>query len=96
MQLFAYADHCYDLSGGVFDVTSGSLRALWHVGRETIPSDQEVALALRHVGWPSVSGELAVATTQPKHGHRFRRVVKEYAADTIIEGCLSRGLDQVG
>jgi len=93
MQLFAYADHCYDLSGGVFDLTSGSLRALWHVGRETIPSDQEVALALRHVGWPSVewrTGELRLPNRNMAID--LGGVVKEYAADTIIEGCLSRGV----
>ena len=56
----AYADHCYELSDGLFDVTSGSLRTLWHAGRETIPTNHEITLALTHVGWPKVewrSGE---------------------------------------
>lgn len=92
-QLMAYADHCYELSDGLFDVTSGSLRTLWHAGRETIPTSHEITLALTHVGWPKVewgSGELRLP--HRKMAIDLGGIVKEYAADTIIEGCLSRGI----
>lgn len=92
-QLLAYADHCYHLSEGAFDVTSGSLRALWHSGRETIPTPSEIELALSYVGWTKVewrSDEVRLPIKEMELD--LGGVVKEYAADTIIEGCLSRGV----
>lgn len=50
--LLDYAEQCYQLSDGLFDITSGLLRKAWHFdGGSTLPSLQQIDTLLTHIGW---------------------------------------------
>lgn len=50
--LLDFAQRCYDLSDGRFDVTSGVLRNVWKFdGSDRVPSKAKVKKQLRFVGW---------------------------------------------
>ncbi len=61
---------CLDVSkqsGGVFDITVGSLSTLWGIGTEDarLPSDEEIQEARKKIGWESVSVQ---PLAQPENG----------------------------
>ena len=61
---------CLDVSkqsGGVFDITVGSLSTLWGIGTEDarVPSDEEIQEAKKVIGWESVSIQ---PLAQPENG----------------------------
>ena len=75
-------------------MTSGSLRALWHSGERPF-----LHLQRSNSPWPTTLGGLKLNGDQMKYGCPLKEmeldlggVVKEYAADTIIEGCFSHGV----
>ena len=73
-RLLDYADQCYRLSGGKFDITSGILRKAWRFdGSDRVPSPAAVAALLEHIGWSQ--GFLAQPPPHPapRHGAGFRR-----------------------
>ncbi len=50
-----YAAQCYELSDGMFDVTSGVLREVWKFdGSDRIPSPAQVKKILTRIGWNKV------------------------------------------
>ena len=54
--LLDYADSCYRLSKGLFDVTSGVLRRVWRFdGSDNIPGKRQVADILPYIGWSKVT-----------------------------------------
>jgi FAD:protein FMN transferase len=53
--LLDYAATCYDMSEGMFDITSGVLRRAWRFdGSDRVPAEATVADLLQHVGWGRV------------------------------------------
>lgn len=83
--LLAYADGCYRMSGGAFDITSGVLRRAWTFdGSARVPDADEVARLLPLVGWDKVGWDGA--------GIRLRRgmeidlggIAKEYGVDCAL------------
>lgn len=80
--ILKYAQVCHEESGGLFDITSGVFRHVWHPRRTTVPSQRELDALLARVGWDKVrySGERVFL---PVSGMEldFGGVVKEYAAD---------------
>ena len=56
-QLFAYADHLYRASGGLFDITSGVLRRAWDFRQPRVPHARDLAPLLALVEWPAVQCE---------------------------------------
>ena len=93
--LLRYADHCFDLSGGRFDVTSGVLRRAWDFKRKPpqLPAATALADATRLVDWASVewSGE---CIRLPRVGMEidFGGIGKEYAADRAATICIDHGI----
>jgi hypothetical protein len=58
---FDFADHCYQLSDGRFDITSGILRRAWQFGRGTLPPRQGILdTLLPLIGWPNPNLPLSV------------------------------------
>jgi thiamine biosynthesis lipoprotein len=87
-RLLDYADTCYRQSGGLFDITSGSLRTLWNyqdlADKQTLPSDRDISAALEKIGWTKVSREQgSVSLPLPGMEIDFGGIVKEYAADCL-------------
>ena len=73
---------CHEQSGGLFDITSGVLRHLWHRHRTALPSRREREACIAKVGWEKVRrSEGSVYLPLAGMELDFGGVVKEYAAD---------------
>jgi len=91
--LLVYAQQCYQESEGLFDVTSGILRRIWSMDKTTLPSDDEINKLLPLIGWDKVqwtdkSVYLPLAGMQLDFGG----LVKEYAADSVVQRLQSLGV----
>ncbi|WP_371195922.1 FAD:protein FMN transferase [Glaciecola sp. SC05] len=54
-QLLSFANTCYDISHGMFDITSGILRQMWRFdGSDNVPSVKAVGKLLPYIGWQRV------------------------------------------
>lgn len=80
--LLDYAAHCYQLSGGLFDITSGALRRAWRFdGSDRLPAPGVVEEALKYVGWHKVSWQRPRLRLAPGMEIDFGGIGKEYAVD---------------
>jgi len=91
--LLDYAATAWSHSGGLFDITSGSLRKIWNFKSGRVPSQAEVDDALTRVGWQRVVWErprivLPVAGMELDFGG----FGKEWAVDAVTELCRGRGV----
>ena len=81
--LLDYAAMCHQLSGGLFDITSGALRRIWRFdGSDNVPTPDAVRDVLRNVGWGKVQWrrpDLFIASGMEID---FGGIGKEYAVDT--------------
>lgn len=51
-RLLDFAQNCFTISEGLFDITSGVLRKAWSYGKDSkIPNDDYVQQLLQYVGW---------------------------------------------
>ncbi|HWX36826.1 MAG TPA: FAD:protein FMN transferase [Steroidobacteraceae bacterium] len=90
--LMEYAKACYTKSGGVFDITSGVLRAVWDFSRACLPGQDAVEALLPRIGLDKVAvsdGRLHFAEAGMELD--FGGLAKEYAADRAAEVCASAG-----
>ena len=79
-----YADACYKLSEGAFDITSGVLRRAWRFDGQPITPDSDLIRSLLElVGWSKV--ELGDATIRMLPGMELDLggIGKEYAVDRV-------------
>jgi thiamine biosynthesis lipoprotein len=94
--LLAYADRCYHLSGGRFDLTSGVLRRAWDFRRvpPRLPDATALAAATALIGWDRVEwSEHAVRLPAAGMEIDFGGIGKEYAADRAATVCIERGIE---
>ena len=82
--LFDVAQQAYEVSSGLFDITSGALRRIWRRTRITKPSEDEIASALELIGWHLIEREKCVIRL-PRAGMciDLGGIVKEYAVDRL-------------
>jgi FAD:protein FMN transferase len=93
--LLRYADQCYRLSGGLFDITSGALRRVWDFRRTPprLPGDAELQDAVAAIGWCDVEwSDHAIRLPRAGMEIDLGGVGKEYAADRMATLCLDHGL----
>lgn len=84
--LLDYAGRCYEISDGLFDITSGILRHAWHFdGSSNIPSQQQIDALLTHVGWEKVHWQRPVITLRPGMEIDLGGIGKEYAVDRSVK-----------
>lgn len=93
--LLDYAQECYILSEGLFDITAGALRRAWNFDAQnpSLPSAELIQELLLIVGWDKVvwrNPHLVLPHTGMMID--FGGVVKEYAADAAEKVCLSLGV----
>ncbi len=89
--LIDYADSCYRLSRGRFDVTSGVLRRVWRFdGSDNVPRRREVKPILPLVGWRKVAWRKPRLTLPPGMEIDFGGLGKEYAVDSAILMIMER------
>jgi thiamine biosynthesis lipoprotein len=83
--LLNFADTCYQLSDGVFDITSGVLRQVWQFdGSDNIPRDTDVQKSLENIGWHKVVFD-EQQIIMPNHMEiDFGGIGKEYAVDRAM------------
>jgi thiamine biosynthesis lipoprotein len=82
--LIDYAVACWEMSDGMFDITSGVLRRVWRFdGGDQVPSEAAVRDALQHVGWHRVAWERNTLTMRDGMQIDLGGVGKEYAVDRV-------------
>ena len=93
--LLRYADHCYRLSGGLFDITSGVLRRAWDFKRQPpeLPDGNALAASRALVDWAAVEWD-EHSIRLPRTGMQidFGGVGKEYAADRAATICIEHDI----
>jgi len=93
--LLNYAEACFDTSNGLFDVTSGIFRTVWHAERSMAPTQSELDAILASVGWKKVQwNEETVFLTEPDMELDFGGLVKEYTADAMAAMAQQLGITQ--
>jgi len=85
-RILDYADVCFQLSAGRFDITSGVLRQVWQTNMQCLPDADEIAKVTELIGWQKVErkpGEILL----PHNGMQIDLggVVKEYVADAVVQ-----------
>jgi thiamine biosynthesis lipoprotein len=84
-RLIAYADRCYRLSGGLFDITSGVLRRVWRFdGSDRVPGRDTVQALLPLIGWDKVRWEPPRIALPAGMEIDLGGIGKEYAVDRVV------------
>ena len=80
--LLDYAAKCFEMSGGMFDISSGVLRRVWKFdGGSRVPSKEAIREVLRHVGWEKVSWNGSTISMPEGMEIDLGGFGKEYAVD---------------
>jgi thiamine biosynthesis lipoprotein len=84
--LLQYANVAYNISDGLFDITSGVLRKVWDFKNKQAPNTQDINKMLMLIGWEKLPTNFTQFSL-PLVGMEldFGGIVKEYAADVIAE-----------
>lgn len=87
-RLLLFANTCFELSDGMFDLSSGVLRKAWNFnGSDQLPSPELVSSLLPRVGWQRLrftSNELIMPADMELD---FGGIGKEYAVDCVAKLC---------
>lgn len=81
-KLLEFANQCYEISEGAFDISSGVLRKAWRFdGSDNVPSQQKIKALLKFVGWNKVNYSAKTILIQKGMEIDFGGLGKEYAVD---------------
>lgn len=84
--LLDYAQQCYEISDGLFDISSGVLRRAWRFdGSDNVPSQKQIDALLDLVGWNRLTWESPVLTLPESMEIDFGGIGKEYAVDKTAQ-----------
>ncbi len=90
--LLDYAATCFEQSEGLFDITSGALRAAWDLDRPRLPEPEVLRALLARVGWDKIGWRRpALAFGVAGMELDFGGIVKEYATDRATVICTEAG-----
>lgn len=91
-RLLDFAFQCYELSDGLFDITSGVLREVWTFdGSDRVPSEQDVSAILPRVGLEKTQWDGTFFTLPKGMEVDFGGMGKEYAVDKCLQLASSFG-----
>lgn len=80
--LLNFSQQCYELSDGLFDITSGVLRRIWTFdGSDKIPTDKQCKALLKQIGWYKVNWQPPYITLPGGMEIDLGGIGKEYAVD---------------
>jgi thiamine biosynthesis lipoprotein len=83
--LLDFAAQCHGLSQGLFDITSGVLRAVWRFdGSDRVPDAQAVECVRARVGWHRLAWQRPMLTLPEGMELDFGGIGKEYAVDRTL------------
>lgn len=87
-RLLTFADTCYVISDGLFDITSGILRKVWQFdGSDKVPQPSQIAALLPLIGWNKVHFNADTITLPKGFELDFGGIGKEYAVDSAAKLC---------
>lgn len=83
--LLDFAEHCYELSDGMFDITSGILRRVWTFDRsDNIPEQSAIDALLPLIGWDKLTWNRPVLCMPAGMEIDLGGIGKEYAVDKTL------------
>jgi len=89
--LIAFASQCFDLSDGLFDITSGALRRVWTFdGSDRIPEAAAIERLLRVVGFDKLQWQSPRLLLPAEMELDFGGIGKEYAVDRAYQLLAAR------
>jgi len=92
--MFDFAQQCYALSEGKFDISSGLLRQIWQFdGSDNIPSQQQIDKLMPLIGWEKISWQAPYIQMQANMEIDLGGIGKEYAVDSSAK-ILSQHTDK--
>ncbi|WP_246813963.1 FAD:protein FMN transferase [Ferrimonas balearica] len=95
-RLLSFADTCYRLSDGLFDLTAGALNQLWRFdGTGQVPEQQAIDAMLTRVGWDKVQWNPDWIILPEGMALDFGGIGKEYAVDCVA-ALMAQLAPQVG
>ncbi|MEW5755835.1 MAG: FAD:protein FMN transferase [Pseudomonadota bacterium] len=84
-QLLDFAYQCYELSEGLFDITSGVLRKIWKFdGSDRVPDAKQVKAMLPHIGLNKARWQAPYFTLPEGMEIDLGGIAKEYAVDRTL------------
>ncbi|MDH5352821.1 MAG: FAD:protein FMN transferase [Gammaproteobacteria bacterium] len=84
-RLLDFADQLYQMSDGLFDITSGVLRKVWRFdGSDRIPGPRAIQQVLKNVGWHKVTWRNSQIILDQGMEIDLGGLGKEYAVDRCI------------
>ena len=87
-RLLEFANSCFLLSDGMFDITSGVLRKAWKFdGSANLPVASTVNKLLPFIGWQKVKYDQATVLLAKNMELDFGGIGKEYAVDCVAKIC---------
>ncbi len=85
-RLLDFANELYELSEGLFDVTSGVLRQVWTFdGSDRLPEKKAIKKILKKIGWEKVTREAGSITLPEQMEIDLGGIGKEYAVDRCVQ-----------
>lgn len=95
-RLFDFAAHCFQLSNGRFDITSGVLRRVWRFdGSDRLPTKEAVREVLQLVGWQRVRWRAPVLQMPAGMEIDLGGIGKEYAVDRAAQLAVATGVESI-
>ena len=87
-RLLEFAKRCFELSGGMFDITSGALRKAWKFdGSDNLPAPDVVKELMPYIGWKKVEYDQISIILAKGMELDFGGIGKEYAVDCVAKLC---------
>lgn len=94
LRLVQFAQTCFELSDGLFDLTSGILRKVWtFTAQGVFPSSAKIHAILPFIGWQHVKFDTTSITLPPGFELDFGGIGKEYAVDAVAKLCTQEVAD---
>ena len=85
-RLLDFANELYEISEGLFDVTSGVLRQVWSFdGSDNLPDKKDVKKILKKIGWQKIARQGDSVTLPEGMEIDLGGIGKEYAVDRCVQ-----------
>lgn len=87
-RLLEFANTCFELSEGMFDISSGVLGKAWKFdGSDNLPRPKAVEALMSFIGWQKVKYDRSSITLAQGMQLDFGGIGKEYAVDCVAKLC---------
>lgn len=84
-RLLDFADSCFQLSDGLFDISSGILRRAWNYDTgAVVPQQSDIDRLLTLIGWDKISWDKPLLRLPVGMEIDFGGIGKEYAVDAVV------------